>query len=134
MSISSEDNNIKMWDKNKWKCILNFKVGISIGYLNSVCFLNDENITYFIINGFKKNSNDSGPMKIYNLNGQKIREIHNSNEITFFLDTYYDENYSKIYLVTGNRGFCQSYDYNKNKIYRKYSNNDIFWFLEKLKI
>ena len=126
MSISSEDNNIKIWDINKWNCILNFKADISIGYLNSVCFLNDENITYFIINGFKKNNNDSGPMKIYNLNGQKIREIHNSNEITFFLDTYYDENYSKIYLVTGNKGFSQSYDYNNNEIYRKYSNNDIF--------
>ena len=57
------------------------------------------------------------------MNGQKIKEIQNSNEYTYFIDIYYDHILSKIYIVTGNTGFSQSYDYNNNEIYHTYHNN-----------
>ena len=49
-----------------------------------------------------------------------INEINNSNNITDVLNTYYDKNYMKNYIITGNVGFAISYDYNENKRYHKY--------------
>ncbi len=43
---------------------------------------------------------------------------------TNFIDIYYDNILSKIYIITGNDGFIKSYDYAKNIIYHKYYDND----------
>ena len=33
------------------------------------------------------------------------------------MDTYYDNNYNKNYIITGNEGYVISYDFNENEIY-----------------
>ena len=43
--------------------------------------------------------------------------------MTFYIDNYYDKKLSKNYIITGNKGFIKSYDYNNNKIYHKYYDN-----------
>ena len=63
------------------------------------------------------------PIKIYDLKGKKINEINNSNFTSFLIDSYFDENKSKMYIVTSNRGYSKSYDYNNNKPYHKYYDN-----------
>ena len=96
-----------------------------MGRLFSACFLNDNNNQIYILTS---NCNDQPinyePIKIYDLNGNKIKEINNSNENTYFIDTYYDNNLSKYYIITGNIGYIKSYDYNNNKLYHKYCDND----------
>ena len=62
-------------------------------------------------------------MKIFDFNGNKIKEINNSNDKTNFIDIYYDSKLSKNYILTVNEGYIKSYDYNKNEIYKKYSDN-----------
>ena len=76
-----------------------------------------------IITG-NSNFNNSELIKIYDINGNKIKEINNSNDNIFFIDVFYDNKFSKIYIITGNFGNAKSYDYNENKIYHKYNIND----------
>ena len=61
-------------------------------------------------------------VKVFNLNGIKIKEINNSNEDTYFIDTYYDNKLSKIFIIVCCRNYSKSYDYSNNKLYQKYSN------------
>ena len=56
------------------------------------------------------------------LKGNKLKEINNSNESTFFIDTYYDYKSSTNYIITANVDCAKSYIFNQNKLYRKYYN------------
>ena len=109
MSISGEDNNIRIWNINNWECILNLTNINKGGYLFSACLLNYNKNIYIITSNFNKYNSES--IKIFGLNGLKINEINNLNIITFFIDTYYDNILSKYYIITGNFNFSKSYDY-----------------------
>ena len=43
LSISCNDNNIKIWNINNLECLLNLTNIYKTGYLYSACFLNDNN-------------------------------------------------------------------------------------------
>ena len=62
----------------------------------------------------------SEPIKSFNLKGEKIKELKNSDEMTFFIDNYYDNILSKIFIIAGNYGYVKSYDYDNNELYFKY--------------
>ena len=85
----------------------------------SSCFLNINNNIY--INTSNSNKDKSESIKIFDFNGQKTNEIKDSNEITFFIDTYYDNILSKYYIITGNSNYSKSYEYNENNLYHKYN-------------
>ena len=63
-------------------------------------------------------------IKIFNLDGDEIKEINDSNDHCFFIDTYYDNNCSKNFIITGNLGYLKSYDFDNNKLYHKYYDNE----------
>ena len=56
-------------------------------------------------------------------NGNKINEIINSKEKTLFIDAYYDELLSKNFIISCNFNYVKSYDFQNNKLYRKYYDN-----------
>ena len=117
LSLSSVDNNIKIWNTNNWLCIINIKNINNDGILKSSCFLYDNNQIYIITSN--SNTNNYAilePIKIFDLNGNKIKEIKDSNDDTIFIDTYFNNNY----IITGNNGYIKSYNYNENNIYMKY--------------
>lgn len=119
ISISSIDNNIKLWNTNNWDCLYNFLNLNKSGTLFSGCFLNDNNNNYLLTSNFnilKKVEN----IKIFDFNGNKIKEIKDSNFNTYFIDCYYDKKLSKNFIITGNSDIIRSYDYNNNEIYKKY--------------
>ena len=126
MSVSCEDNNIFIWDLNKLGCILNILNINNGGILYSACFLNDNNNIYILTS----NSSQSPfyinfePIKIFDLNGQKIKEIKNSNDKTYYFNTYYDNTLSKNYIITCNFNYIKSYDYENNELYKKYYDKD----------
>ena len=91
------------------------------GFLFSACFLNKNNEIFILTSNSNIGINEN--IKAFDLKGQKIKEIKNSNEPTSYIDTYYDIKLSKYYIVTGNLFFSQSYDYVENNIYRKYKEN-----------
>ena len=122
MSISASKNNLKVWNALNWECVIDIKnINVS-GCLVSACFLKDQNKNYIVTSNDKLGICD--PIKIFNFKGKKIKVIKNSCNLTCFIDTYYDNKLSNNYIITGNYKFVQSYDYNKNDIYKKYCDKD----------
>jgi WD40 repeat protein len=119
MSISEEDNNIRIWNINNWECILNINKINRDGILRSGCFL-IYNYEICILSC----SSEYEPIKVFNLNGKQIKEINNSDEPTYFIDTYFDNLLSKKFIITGNDGYVKSYIINENKVYYKYNDNE----------
>ena len=119
MSISQRDNNIQIWNIRNLELIYNFKKINEIGSLYSACFLKNNNNQIYIATS---NYTDKCPnnIQIFNLNGEKIKDINNSDENTFFIDVYYDISSLKTFIITGNIGYVKSYDYDINKIYFEY--------------
>ena len=115
MSISSDDNNIKLWKTTNWECLLNLTNINNIGRIEDACFLYNEN-NNFILTSNCNYEGVSEPIKIFDFQGNKLNEIKDSKIITKYIDIYYDIQLNKNYIITGNRGFSVSYDYESNKI------------------
>ena len=124
LSISSDDNNLKLWNIINFECLLNIKNVNKKGSLYSACILNNNNNYYIITSNWNKNNsiNNIELIKIFNFKGIKIKEINDSNNNTYFISNYYDKKLSKNYIITGNSGFVKSYDFNDCKIYQTYKN------------
>ena len=139
ISISAWDNSIKLWDVSTWECLNDIKNINYSGYLYSATFLYDNNNIYIITinhaknyyynNNFffynKYNYNQLGVsegIKIFDLNGNKINYICDSYDNAYYIDTYYDNNLKKLYIITGNIDSVKSYDYHENKVYHIYQN------------
>ena len=67
------------------------------------------------------------PIKIFNFNGKKIKEINDSNENTFFIDSFYDYKTSQNYIITSHKNYVKYYNYNDNKLYKKYYENNNYF-------
>ena len=124
MSISHKDNNIKLWNFHNWECLSNIINVNNSGLLFSGSFLNYQNKKYIITSNLDW-KHIPEPIKIFDFNGIKIKEINNSNNNTLFIDTFYDYKSSKIYIIASSENYIKSYDYNDNKLYKIYyeSNN-----------
>ena len=126
MSLSYEDNNLKLWDAYNWENILNIPKVNNNGYLYSACFLNKPNDflnNILILTCNFRESNEAEEIKIFNLKGNKINEIKNSNENTFSIESFYDIKLSKNFIITGNKDYVKSYDFDDNQLYFKYQEN-----------
>ena len=122
MSISAEDCNIKLWNLSQWDCILFLKNIYLSGCLFSACFINENNNNYIITSNC---ADSSGLIKVYNFKGEIIKNLDDSDDETYFIDIYYDNDNNKIYIITGNKGYVKSYDYYNNKLYKKYYDSDL---------
>ena len=58
------------------------------------------------------------------LSGNEIIKINDSYGSTNFIDSFFDIKTSKNYIITGNIGCIKSFDYNENKLYHIYSDED----------
>ena len=86
---------------------------------------NDNNQILILTSQYRKYlGNISEFIKVFDLNGNKIKEINNSDDRTCFIDNYYDVKLFKNFIITGNYDYVKSYDYNKNKILHKYWDKD----------
>ena len=122
ISISKNDNNIKLW------CIDNLKLLINIininkdGLLYSACFLSDKNQNYIITSNWSFSNPEQ--IKVFDLNGKKVKEINNSNDKTFYVDNFYDKKLDKNFILSSNYSHIKSYDFSKNRIYHKYYDDE----------
>ena len=121
ISISSQDNNLKLWNMQNFECILNLKDIDLKGDLNSACVLNDNNENYIITSNYGR---FSLPIKVFDFNGNKIKEINNYNKKILFIDTFYDKKTSKNYIIAGTNIDVNSYDFNGGKIFKNYCENN----------
>ena len=109
ISISAWIYNIKVWDFNNFECLYHFqndKESVdddlffkSDSFLYSACLIS-VNKNIFIIIG-KSNiiyDEKEHPIKVFDLNGNLIKKINNSNEGSDFIATYYEKITSKYYI------------------------------------
>ena len=128
MTISKKDNNIIIWNATDWKKECEIRNANEKNFLYSACFLQEMNeIQILTSNGknlqaYQTNENFEN-MKLFNLKGELIKEINDTNDCTYFVDIYYDKNSSKIFILTGNYNYVKSYIYETNEtvsLYHKY--------------
>jgi len=104
LSISIFDLNIKVWNINKSEIIAN--ITVKAQYSFSASLLNNQDQFYILVKSSTSN------IQVLDFTGKQINEINefpnDSDESISFLDTFYD---NKLYIITGNYGYCQSYDY-----------------------
>ena len=120
MSISAEDNNIKLWDLKNWICLKDIKKINLHGSLFSACFYQDKKEKKNLIITSNDNYSKSEKIKLIDFEGNKIKEINDSNHRTYFLDTFFDRSLNKYFIVTGIELGVISYDIEENKIYNQY--------------
>ena len=125
ISISMKNCNIKLWNINSDNYLFNI-YGYKKGKLDSACFLkNDRENLILLCNSFPNKKKDkSEGIIVFNFKGEVIKLIENSEEATYFIDSYYDKVSLKNYIITGNKGYLKSYDFNSNKLYNKYEDNN----------
>ena len=123
LSISYEDNNIKLWKVKNFECLLNIEHVNDFGYLYSACFLKDNHQLFIITSNFCY-SKKLQPIKVFSIIGKKIKEINDLKENVIYIDSYYDKILALNYIITGNNGYIISFNYKTNQLYHKYCNND----------
>ena len=126
ISISCVDNNIKLWDVKDWSCIINIENIYFNSKIISACLLFDNNDIFIISSNFNHYF-ILEKCKVFDFEGNKIEEIiepNNINDNIYFIDSYYDEQLNKNYIITCNVGYIKSYDYKIHKIYHIYYDNE----------
>lgn len=126
LSVSNQLKNIKVWDVNNLKCIVNIINAYSIGDLFSSCFLIDENDkkNYIISINYEQN------LKIYDFEGTHVKEFDNSNDRSFLVDTFYNSKLMKYYIIVANEKFIISYNFYDGSIYNLYyEDNSNSWHM-----
>ena len=122
LSISCEDSNVKVWDIKNYFCILNIENVYPNDILHSGCFL-ISNEKIHIITCHYNITNDPQPMRIFDIYGNLIRDIKNSNFKIYYIDSYHDKITSKNYIIICLNAEVVSYDFEEDKIYKSYPND-----------
>ena len=118
MSVSALDNNLKIWNIYNWDCILELKNVNRTGVLYSSSFLY-ENDNIYIITSNSNLLKRKEPIKIFNMNKEKLYEIKLDYSINF-IDCYYENILNQIYIIICTEKNVVSYDYKNKKIHNKY--------------
>jgi len=124
----SIDDGIKIWDINNIECLVNIDISNeeNKGYLPYACLFYDNEECYILSCNYKFNYKSNESIYVLDFSGNKIKKINDSKDNSFFIDFYYNKNLSLKFILTGNKGFCKSYNYHKNTLYNKYNDNNIY--------
>ena len=126
MSLSYVNKQVKIWDFKKWNPVINIIKIYPEGFLYSACFLKNKNRSNFqFLTSNWVDTKLADYIRVYDLYdiGEKYTTINDSNDNVLFMDTFYDKNKNNDYIVTSNKGYIKSYDFKKNKLYKKYQDN-----------
>ena len=123
LSISATDNNARMWDINNLEYIITINNINRHGFTKSACILNFNN-DLFIVTSNYSHSEVQEPIRLYNMDGYKIKEINYKNNQTYFIDIYHDKQSDIKYIITGNLGFVRTYNYTNDFKYHRYNDDD----------
>ena len=113
-------DNVKLWTAKNWECILNIKKINNSPDLGCASFIKSNNQIY-IITSCRNNKCESRPIKVFDLNGKKVKEINGSKEASLYIDSYFDYERKNNYIISSNLNHVKSYDFIKNELYNLYS-------------
>ena len=116
LSISSNENSIKLWNIKTQECIVKIEDIFKRGEVQSgLIFINNAQ-TNIALNSYNS-------IKVFDFNKNQIKEINmDSGDKILYIDNYYDKKLSKNYVVSCTKFMIKSYDFNKDKIYHEYHN------------
>ena len=115
--------DIKIFEIKNFNCILNLTNIYKSCSVFASCFFSYFDQIYFMTAPYTMKYDKSPDyIKIFDLKGNIIKEINDSNkDRTIIVLFYYDKKVGTNFIVTGNEDYIKIYDYDKNKVYRKYS-------------
>ena len=113
---ASSTSSIKLWKVRTLECFIEIKEP-NENILISACLFEDKK-QYLIAM-----AHDIRNLKVFDMNGKKIKEFPKSERYGKFFGSYFDKKTSKNYLLYCGIGFLESYDYNKGKLFNKYGPN-----------
>jgi WD40 repeat protein len=93
------------------------------GFTKSACILNFDNDLYIVTSNYSY-SEVPEPIRLYNMEGYKIKEINYKINQTYFIDIYHDKKSDIKYIITGNLGFVRTYDYTNDCKYHRYNDDE----------
>lgn len=122
----SKDCQLIVVNANNWEIIFNLN-NKNLNCVCSSCFLNNSNqINIVICHGRYLRTYASnffnGFIEVYDLKKNELTKIENEN-VTYFIDSFYEKKSSLNYLIAGNEGYIVSYIYKNNK-WNKYNRYD----------
>ena len=117
-------NEIEVSNFKNWQILLKISHVNSAGCLFSSCFFNENNNIYILTSHNAVTYICKGEcIKVFDMKKNKIKEIKNSNENTFFIDNYYDSKLKKNFIVTCNNGHINFYDFQNNSLFKQYKSD-----------
>lgn len=125
---SSYDKSVKLWNVETLENIVNIQNAHKTTNIYSVCLLCDSN------NGenFVISSAPNEYMKIWNMNGDFVRNMGQNDESTYFIDVYYDNQKNNIYVLNANSSDVKSYTFSDKSLYKKYKGTPEKWHMSAL--
>ena len=105
---------------------INNSNGENKGYLPYACLFYDNDQYYILSCNYKFIYKSNESISVLDFGGNIIKKINDSKDNSFFIDFYYNKNLSLKFILTGNKGFCKSYNYQKNTLYNKYNDYNIY--------
>ena len=119
MTIYPMDKNIRIWNVKNWECLLFINNAFAESILYSACFYNKNNQIYIVASNCNY-FGESEQTKIFDLHGNKIKEINDRDDAILIIEIYYDKKNRKDYIITGNKNYMKSFNLEKNCLYHKY--------------
>ena len=111
-------NNIYIWNFSNLECILCLESIYQDGYIYSASLLKENNQLYLIASN-NKGKELSLPLKVFDIKGNKVKEIKSLKRDINYIDVYFDNKLKKYFIVLID-GTLSSYDYKTFKLYKKY--------------
>jgi len=129
-------SSVRIWNANDLECILNYENLLSVDYLKifSSCFIYYNSNIYFLVSSFSVNEKFNEKIKIYDLKGNKVDEINDSNDNTYYIDCLYSKKFNENYIITGNVECVKSFGFDKKNLYKRYFDSSVKEFKDHLSI
>ena len=120
-------NNLQVFNFRNWDCIISIKNINKVGalYSSSILYDKDKNQNYVVTSCMNWSNNSSESIKVFDFEGNLIKEINDSKLSVIHIDIYFEPKLSKNFIIACSRGCVKAFDFNENKLYRIfYEEND----------
>ena len=118
------ENEIEVSDFKNWQVLMKISHVNGGICLFSSCFYNDNNNIYILTShNIVDYPFENECIKVFDMKKNKVKEITNSNEKTFYIDSHYDSKFDKNFIVTCNQDHINFYDFQNNSLFKQYKND-----------
>ena len=115
------EKGFKLWNINNFECLYNFDKIYNNNSEISACILNDKIENYIVTGCVDK---DSETIKIFNLRGNKTKEIMVNNYV-YYITSYFYKKLSQLFIIVGSYNCIKTFDFENDKEFNSYYSSEI---------